>query len=52
LTRILGHPCEFQVLVEGWRSAVDPSSGKTYYIETATRRTTWDKPAQQMGTCA
>ena len=31
-------------LPEGWQSALDASSGKTYYIETATKKTTWDKP--------
>jgi hypothetical protein len=40
-------PAATSDLAEGWQSAVDPSSGNTYYIETATMKTTWDKPTQQ-----
>jgi hypothetical protein len=36
-----------RALPEGWQSALDPSSGNTYYTETATMNTTWDKPIQR-----
>jgi hypothetical protein len=36
-----------RALPEGWQSALDPSSGNTYYIETATMNTTWNKPIQR-----
>lgn len=26
-----------------WKSAVDPSSGRTYYYDTITRKTQWEK---------
>lgn len=29
-----------------WRSAEDPSTGKTYYFHKKTKETLWDKPAQ------
>ena len=32
-------------LPAGWTSAVDPSSGRTYYCNTATKQTTWEHPA-------
>ena len=31
-------------LPEGWISAVDSNSGRTYYIKTATGETSWDYP--------
>ena len=31
-------------LPAGWTSAVDPSSGRTYYCNTATKQTTWEHP--------
>lgn len=27
-----------------WKTAVDPKSGKTYYYDTISRKSTWDKP--------
>ena len=28
----------------GWQSAVDPSSGKTYYVNSMTGQTSWEMP--------
>ena len=31
-------------LPAGWKRAVDKKSGRTYYVEVATQRTTWTRP--------
>jgi uncharacterized protein (DUF2147 family) len=28
----------------GWESVIDPETGKTYYINTITQKTQWEKP--------
>ena len=37
-------PPAAEALPEGWTSAADPTSRKTYYINTATKETRWEKP--------
>ena len=32
-------------LPPGWSSAIDPNSGRTYYVNSATGQTTWEPPA-------
>jgi hypothetical protein len=32
-----------------WKSAVDPSSGRTYYYDAVTRQTQWEKVRFQLG---
>ena len=39
---------EAGILPPGWKSALDPASGNTYYYNVHTRRTTWQKPVQGM----
>lgn len=34
-------------LLPGWRAAEDPSSGRTYYYETTTKQTSWQKPVTE-----
>eukprot|EP00929_Paragymnodinium_shiwhaense_P110195 TRINITY_DN7699_c0_g1_i1.p1 TRINITY_DN7699_c0_g1~~TRINITY_DN7699_c0_g1_i1.p1 ORF type:complete len:651 (+),score=233.11 TRINITY_DN7699_c0_g1_i1:139-2091(+) len=36
-------------LEDGWESAVDPKSGRTYYMNRATGQTTWEKPEKGGG---
>ncbi|KAL7466235.1 hypothetical protein ACHAXS_006525 [Conticribra weissflogii] len=35
---------EEESLPEGWEEMKDPSSGRTFYIDHASKRTTWDRP--------
>ena len=42
-------PDVHQQLPPGWTSAIEPSSGRTYYLDTTTKTTHWSLPA---GRCA
>jgi hypothetical protein len=33
-------------LPSGWTQAIDPASGRTYYINNGTNETTWDRPTK------
>merc|ERR1740121_2065039 len=41
-----GHYDREEPLPDGWRSAVDPASGKTFYYNEASGVSKWERPAQ------
>ena len=45
-------PAPAEALPAGWTSAVDPASGKTYYIDKATKESRWEKPTEPAGKTA
>lgn len=42
-------PADPSELPTGWKAAVDPSSGQTYYYNSAEQRTTWTRPKASGG---